>query len=181
MRTGSDALSRLVPFAAAALAAACAPTGGLGGGPPGGMGPSARTPIDVPQVPQLNGAHAAVKQGLAVYMSGQVAFDSTGAVVGEGDLQVQLGQAMRNLERVVRAARGLPADVVKITVYAVGSAADATAALREVMNEVFPVSPQPAVTVVQIAGLSRPDLLVAVDGIALLRSEFPDRERDPRR
>lgn len=185
------ALSRLITAVVVASLAACASAGGPGGGPeagPGGGPPGQFAPggvpihaqVDVPTVPQLNGAHAAVKFGLAIYVSSQVAFDSTGAVVGAGDLRVQMEQAMRNVEQVVRAARGLPADVMKLTVYVVGSAANASAALPEVMGAVFPRSPQPAVTLVEVAGLPREDLLVAVDGIALLRSQFPDRERDRR-
>jgi enamine deaminase RidA (YjgF/YER057c/UK114 family) len=115
--------------------------------------------------------------GLTVHLSGQVALDSAANLVGTGDLALQSRQALTNLLSLVRAARGLPGDVVKLTFYVKGLDPAAAHTVQEVSAELFPEQPAPAVTIVGVAALPAPELLVAVDGVAVLRGEFPDRQR----
>lgn len=103
-------------------------------GRPGGMvGPEMLKPavVDAPTVPGLGGFSGAVKVGLTVYLSGQVALDSAGRVVGPNDLRMQLRQALQNAVTLVKAARGLPGDVVKLTVYVVDYTPDHLETIRE--------------------------------------------------
>ena len=55
--------------------------------------------------------------GRTVYIAGQVAFDSTGAVVGHGDFRAQAEQVYRNLERALQSIDGSMADLVKTTTF----------------------------------------------------------------
>ncbi|MBN9261957.1 MAG: RidA family protein, partial [Hyphomicrobium sp.] len=65
-------------------------------------------------------SHVAVASGArTVYISGQVAMDSQGNLVGAGDLAAQTEQVMRNLGLALAAAGASFADVVKITTYVV--------------------------------------------------------------
>jgi enamine deaminase RidA (YjgF/YER057c/UK114 family) len=128
-------------------------------------------------VPEVAGFSSAVKVGLTLYLSGQVALDSAARIVGPGDLRLQARQSLDNLVRLVRAARGLPGDVVKLTVYVAGLGPESAQAIRDVSADVFVEQPAPAITIVGVESLPVPGLLVAVDGIAVLRGEFADRER----
>lgn len=152
------------------------------GGPPG-RGPGAAlmapraTAVIADSVPEVAGFSSAVKVGLTVYLSGQVALDSAARIVGPGDLRQQARQSLDNLVRLVRAARGLPGDVVKLTVYVVELGPESAQLIRDASAEVFGEQPAPAITIVGIESLPLSGLLVAVDGVAVLRGEFADRER----
>ncbi len=63
-------------------------------------------------------AHAMqVTQGRVVFLSGQVAKDKDGKVVGAGDIVAQFRQVCENLRTLVEAAGGSLADVAKLTIY----------------------------------------------------------------
>ncbi|MGH3157176.1 MAG: RidA family protein, partial [Streptosporangiaceae bacterium] len=48
-------------------------------------------------------SHAVTVSGRLAFVSGQVALDADGKLVGEGDLRAQAGQALSNLHGVLRA------------------------------------------------------------------------------
>ncbi len=101
-----------------------------------------------------------VVSGDHVYTAGQVAFDGTGAVVGEG-IEAQTRQALTNVRSCLAAAGCTLDDVVKVNAYL----ADLTdfdgynAVYREFFTE-----PYPARTSFQ-AGLP-PGLLVEIEAVA---------------
>lgn len=167
--------ARLAPtiFLACGLQAlACAPP--RGGGPPLPP-PVAPEAIQVPGVPQLIGASAGVKVGLTVYIAGQVGVDSAGRAPAE--FGAQAAQAFSNLLRVVQVARGLPGDVVQLTVYYVPQSAADGRRVTQLVDELFSRQNPPALTLVAVPFLPHPDLRVSVAGVAVLRGEFPDRGR----
>lgn len=145
---------------------------------PGAVTPPSSTPVAVsaPSVPTLEGMPVAVRVGLTVYVSGMVPVDSAGRVVGT-DLAAQTRQAFGNLVRVVRAARGLPGDVVRLTVYLREPTPAAVEVVRAMILEQVGAETPPALTIVGISALPEASMLVMIEGTALLRSEFPDRER----
>src|SRR4051794_5299184 len=55
--------------------------------------------------------------GRTVYIAGQVAFDSTGQVIGATDFRAQAEQAFLNLSRALSSVGGSLADVAKTTTY----------------------------------------------------------------
>lgn len=172
---------RTVTAAAALLAVACAPAGAPAGRPAPGAMPNPATPeyLNPPEVPQLPGFSSGVKVGFTIYVAGQVAVDSAGTVIGSGDPGAQLRQALGNVFAVVRAGRGVPSDVVRLTVYHVAESDSAVAdGLRAAAREWFVPGEFPAVTLVAVERLPMPGLLVAVDAVAELRSLLPDRQRD---
>jgi len=169
--------------ALALLTVACAPASSAPGGPGpmAGPAPAPTAPVylNPPSVPQLPGFSSGVKVGFTIWVAGQVAVDSAGAIVGGTDVTAQLRQALANVVAVVRAGRGVPGDVVRLTVYHVAESDSAVAAgLRAAAADWFAPGEYPAVTLVAVERLPMPGLLVAVDAVAGLRSLLPDRQRD---
>ncbi|MBM4421600.1 MAG: RidA family protein [Chloroflexi bacterium] len=115
------------------------------------------------------GYSQAVRLGDLILVSGQVAFDGQGRIVGVGDAHLQARQAFENLRSVLeRSGSGLER-VGKITMLA--TSRDHLAALRAVRHEVFdPIGHYPASTFAVVSGLAHPDLLVEVEAIAAPRS-----------
>ncbi|MFC1982357.1 RidA family protein [Chloroflexota bacterium] len=107
----------------------------------------------------------AVKVGNTVYVSGQIAWDANGDIVGKGDFSAQVAQVFRNAESVLNAAQASVKDIVKITTY-VTCASDA-ARWRQEREKYFPDNP-PASTTIIAAGLAQPDYLIEVEAIAVI-------------
>lgn len=100
-----------------------------------------------------------------IYISGQVAFDQNGALVGPGDLKAQTEQVFRNLNAALESCGATFEDVAKITVYML----DATQiqVYRDVRDRHFTRS-LPASTLVQVVRLARPEWLIEIEAMALL-------------
>jgi len=100
----------------AVLLAACPPPGGGFRQAPGGVDPVATRYINPGTLAAIPGFTHAVRVGMTVYVSGEVALDSLGRLVGPGDVKAQAAQAFANLATVLRIAGVGPADVAKLTV-----------------------------------------------------------------
>lgn len=103
-----------------------------------------------------------VVDGPCLFVSGQIALDASGAIVGKGDFQAQAVQVMSNLEAVLRDGGATLRDVARINVYL--SDRKHLAAWRELRLTYF-TEPFPASTLV-IAQLISPDLLIEVEAVA---------------
>ena len=106
-----------------------------------------------------------IQVGDTLYVSGQIAVDTSGNVVGEGDCEAQTRQVMSNIQAVVKAVGGSMGNVVKITCFLTDVAN--YPAYSKVRSETFPSNP-PASSTVIVAGLVRPELLVEVEAIVHL-------------
>lgn len=159
--------------------AACAPAPArtMPGPMLGGSASSAPERINAPGVPSLEGIPQAVRVGFTVYVSGMVPVDSAGRIVGGSDLGAQTRQLLSNLDAVVRAARGVPGDVVKVTLYLKDATPETISSARATLLEGFDKLTPPALTVVGVAALPEPSMRVMLDATAVLRSEYPDRNR----
>ena len=100
-----------------------------------------------------------------IYVSGQLALDAEGAMVGAGDLAAQTEQVFENLARVLEANGATFADVVKIQSYF--STLEGLQGSREVRARYLPAEP-PASTAVRVAELLLPDALIEVDVVAVV-------------
>jgi enamine deaminase RidA (YjgF/YER057c/UK114 family) len=107
----------------------------------------------------------AVRAGDFIHVSGQVARDADGRLVGNNDPEAQARQVFHNIGRALSAAGAGSEDVVKITVF-VTNAAD-RASVSRVRDESF-AEPRPASTFLVVAALAEPDLLVEVEAVAHL-------------
>lgn len=122
--------------------------------------------------PQLGGfgtySHVVSARGArTIYVSGQVAMDKEGKIVGKGDLRAQTKQVFENLKVCLEAAGASFADVVKITTYVKGFKADQRLPITEIRNQ-YLVKPLPASTLVGVETLVLDDLLIEVEAIAVV-------------
>jgi enamine deaminase RidA (YjgF/YER057c/UK114 family) len=124
----------------------------------------------------VEGFTHAVRVGMTRYSSGEVALDSSGGLVGAGDLRAQARQAFSNLAFVLHIAGATPADVAKLTIYVVGYKPGDFQAIREAGAEFFPQRNPPAGIVVGVQSLPREGLLIAIDAVAVMRGLFPARD-----
>ena len=110
-----------------------------------------------------------VQGGKTLYISGQVATDKAGAVVGKGDLVAQFRQVCENLKALVVARGGQMNDIVKLTMYVL-SKADYKAKAKEiglVYREYFGRH-FPAMTLVEVKGLYDDDCAIEIEGVAVV-------------
>ncbi len=100
-----------------------------------------------------------------VYISGQIALDKDGIVVGAGDMKAQAEQVFRNLQAALEAAGAKFSDVVKMNTYITDI--DKAPAVREVRARYFGET-APASTLVQVVHLARPEFLLEIEVIAVV-------------
>jgi reactive intermediate/imine deaminase len=100
-----------------------------------------------------------------IYVSGQIAFDADGRLVGRGHLRAQTEQVFENLARVLEANGASFEHVVKLQTFF--TTLDDLAGSREVRGRYLPTEP-PASTAVQVAALVVPDALIEVDLVAVV-------------
>ncbi|KUM79368.1 RidA family protein [Streptomyces griseorubiginosus] len=125
-----------------------------------------RIPAPDGVAPAAQYSHVVLGHGRFVAVSGQVALDENGELVGEGDAEAQARQVFENLRRCLAAAGASFDDVVKLT-YFVTDLEDMPA-LRAARAEHIPDDRLPAASAVQVAGLVRPEFLMEVEAFAVL-------------
>ncbi len=108
--------------------------------------------------------------GRTVHVSGQLANNGDGEVVGKGDLRAQTVQVYENLKAALAAADAGFGDVVKITTYIVDLTPEKAQVVREVRAQYVPAHP-PASTTVGVTSLVNVDFLIEVEAVATV----PDR------
>ena len=109
----------------------------------------------------------AVKAGNTIYISGQVALDPDGNLVGNGNIEAQAEYIWGNIQKVLNAAGSSLDDVVKMFQFVVG--AENFQGAVTVRRRIFSKDPLPCSTSVVVSGLFRPDLLLEVDVIAVVK------------
>ena len=107
--------------------------------------------------------------GRTVYISGQIAIDSQGNIVGINDFEAQTRQVFQNVKNALEAVGMTFDQVVKLGLYVTDISNVVT--LRRVRDEFVNTSEPPASTLVQVAALVRPELLVEIEAIAVFPSE----------
>ena len=101
--------------------------------------------------------------GRLLYISGQVAWDPGGNLVGKGDVRAQARQAFENLRGVLQAAGGDVANLMKITTYI--TRIEDFPAVAEARTATFS-GELPASTLIVVKSLFHPDFLIEVEGVA---------------
>ena len=102
--------------------------------------------------------------GKTLYLSGLVATNERGEIIGKGDIRAQTRQVLENMKSLVEAAGGVLQDVTQTTVYITDLAN--FAGMNEVYQTYFPVDP-PARATVRV-GLVNPDFLVEIQSTAVI-------------
>ncbi|MEP6732694.1 MAG: RidA family protein [bacterium] len=102
-----------------------------------------------------------------IFIAGQVPLDSTGTLIGAGDLRAQTTQVFENLRRALAAVGATFNDVVKVNYYLLD--ASQLGAVREVRDRYINTAAPPASTLVEVRRLFRDDVMLEVEAVAVIR------------
>jgi reactive intermediate/imine deaminase len=105
----------------------------------------------------------AVKAGGLIYVSGTLAQDEAGALVGPGDVAAQTHRVLERMDEVLRAAGSSLAQVASVTVYL--TSADHFQAMNDVYRTYWPKDPPARTTV--LSNFVLPGALVEMTMIAV--------------
>jgi aminoacrylate peracid reductase len=105
-----------------------------------------------------------IKAGNVVHVSGMVALDAAGNLIGPGDIKLQTRAVLNAIKEIVEAAGGTMRDVAFNTVL-LGDLKN-YAAMNEVYREFFPTEP-PARYCIR-ADLVKPEFLIEIASVAYL-------------
>ena len=103
--------------------------------------------------------------GKTIYISGQIALDKDGKVVGEGDMKAQAEQVFKNLQTALASAGATFKDVVKMNTYTTDMSQ--VQPIRDVRARYFGDT-VPASTLVQVVRLARPEFMLEIEVIAVV-------------
>jgi len=124
------------------------------------------TAITHPEVHRFNAPYSsALRIGQLLFVSGTVAVDAEGQLVGAGDLAAQTRQVFLNIQRLLEAAGAGFEHVAQLTYYLadISRWVDASTVRLEFLSEPFPAS-----TAVEVTRLVSTDWLIEIEAIAVL-------------
>jgi 2-iminobutanoate/2-iminopropanoate deaminase len=109
----------------------------------------------------------AMRVGDLLFVSGQAAIGRDGQLVGVGDFDAQAEQAFTNLANVLEAGGSSLRDVVKVTIFLTDMSNFPK--IVELRGKWFS-EPYPADTIVQVASLALPELVIEIEAVAVVRT-----------
>ena len=110
-------------------------------------------------------SHVVVVEGRkTIFVSGQLARDRQGGVVGAGDMRAQIRQVGENVKAALAAAGATLADIVKTNTYVT----DIEEFFKHVDVRMEYFGALPTSTTVEVRKLAHPDLVVEVEAIAVV-------------
>jgi enamine deaminase RidA (YjgF/YER057c/UK114 family) len=107
-----------------------------------------------------------VPVGRLIFISGTVAMDDQGQVIGAGDMETQARAVFAQIEKLLGEAGATLGDVVKITTFVTDMSQYGK--FSSVRNEVFGDGPYPASATVGVSELVKEGLLVEVEALAVI-------------
>ena len=129
----------------------------------------AKITLDSPKLSSPKGVYSPgveTPAGRMVFVSGQVARNAQGEIVGQGNIQAQTRQTLENVKAVLESAGATLEDVVKVTVF-VTNLDEHFSQIHQVRGKYFK-SDYPASTLVEVKALAHKDLLIEIDAIAVI-------------
>ena len=132
----------------------------------GRMSELTRIPAPDGIAPAAAYSHVVLGTGRFVAVSGQLALDEDGELVGAGDPAAQARQVFENLRRCLAAAGATFDDVVKLTFFVTDMAH--MPAVRAARDAHIPADRLPAASAVQVAALVRPEFLMEIEAFAVV-------------
>lgn len=105
-------------------------------------------------------------KGRTIYISGQVALDRSGNIIGRGDFRLQTERVFENIKAGLEAAGASFKDVVKLNIYVTDISQ--LQVFREVRDKYVNKENPPASSMVEIRRLVREEFLIEIDATAVL-------------
>jgi enamine deaminase RidA (YjgF/YER057c/UK114 family) len=116
-------------------------------------------------IPGIAQAMLLDKNERLLLISGQVALNAAGALVGS-DLETQLVQTFENMRVVLAAAKADFSNVARFTIYVCDYHPDKLPIIRGVRNRYIDPAHPPASSLIGVAALFQPGVLVEIDALA---------------
>ena len=116
--------------------------------------------------PSVGYSHAVSGTGRLVAISGQIALDESGEIVGTNDPQAQAERVFENITLALAAAGATFKDVIKLGVFVTD--VSFMPVVREVRNRYIDTANPPASTAVQVSAFVLPALVLEIEAWALV-------------
>lgn len=111
-----------------------------------------------------------VKVGNVIYLSGQVSVDHSGQVVGAGDFGIQIRQAYSNIKAILTKYGASMTNIID-EMWLITDMDQAMGNIKELFDireKCYGGTPQVTQTMVQVAALVMPELLIEIKCVAYL-------------
>ena len=119
--------------------------------------------------PTFGWTHVVATTGAkTIHVSGQVAVNAAGELVGRGDLKRQTEAAFENVKAALAAAGATFDHVVKSTIFVVNFKPEMLPVIREVRGRYFSRERPPASTLVGVTALAGPEWLIEIEATAAM-------------
>ncbi len=116
-------------------------------------------------MPKPTGYSPAVRAGNLLFISGQIAEDQNGQIVGKGDFEKQTRQVFENIRALLEAEGGTFDNLVKIKIHLTDM--KNLKKFREIRGE-YLKGDFPASTLIAVKSLIMKELMIEIDAIAVL-------------
>ncbi len=124
-----------------------------------------RQVLVTPGVYESQGYSQAIKVGDTVYIAGIVGKDAAGNI-DKDNAEAQAEQIWTNIEKILQGVGGELQDLVQITTYITRK--EDHDAVRNARRRHHTKGPQPTATLVVCSALATPELLVEINGVAVV-------------
>jgi enamine deaminase RidA (YjgF/YER057c/UK114 family) len=127
-------------------------------------------PEDLHKNPAYSQAVVTTGNIKTVYVGGQNAVNTSGEVIGKGDIAAQAEQIFKNLKTALAAGEARLEHVIKWNIYVVQGQPPQPA--FEVFQRVWGNRPNPPlITLLFVSGLAHPDYLMEIEAVAVIPEE----------
>lgn len=103
--------------------------------------------------------------GPLLWISGQVALDAAGNLVGEGDLRAQAVQVLENITAILADSGAAMEDIVKVTVYVTDIRAFND--IADIRERYFPKD-GPSSVICEVSALAWPEFMIEIEAVAVV-------------
>lgn len=119
--------------------------------------------VAVPLKPYYSNAVRS-EAGPLLWISGQVALDKDGKLVGEGDLRAQAVQVLENIKAILEDSFATMDDIVKVTVYVTDIRAFND--IADIREKYFPRN-GPSSVICEVSALAWPEFMIEIEAVAV--------------